>query len=119
MASTDLSDSEIVLGKLFSRLAPILGLLACAVPVVSLAALLGGIAGGALWGFSRSRRRSRCSAALALSISVEVNKTDEVVMAVLALTTCWLLSLPLWAGMARAIAFLRRRSGSTRAIPSC
>ena len=40
--------------------------------------------------------------ALALSISVEVVKTDEVVMAVLAFTTCWLLSLPLWGGMARA-----------------
>ena len=50
VATTDLSDAEIVLGKLFSRLVPILALLACALPVVSLAAMLGGIDGGALVG---------------------------------------------------------------------
>jgi hypothetical protein len=42
LAATDLSDSEIVLGKLGSRLAPILGVLACGLPVTALAALLGG-----------------------------------------------------------------------------
>jgi ABC-type transport system involved in multi-copper enzyme maturation permease subunit len=103
MATTDLTDAEIVLGKLFSRLAPILGLLACALPVVSLAALLGGIDGRALVGlFAVSAAVAVLGCALALAISVEVVKTDEVVMAVLALVTCWLLSLPLWGGMARA-----------------
>ncbi len=103
MATTDLSDSEIVLGKLFSRLAPILGLLACAMPVVSLAALLGGIEGEALVGlFAVSAAVAVLGCALALTISVEVVKTDEVVVAVLAFTTCWLLSLPVWGGMARA-----------------
>jgi hypothetical protein len=102
MATTDLSDSEIVLGKLCSRLAPILALLACAIPVVSLAALLGGIDGAALVGlFAVSAAVAVLGCALALSISVEVVKTDEVVMAVLAFTTCWLLSLPLWGGLAR------------------
>jgi hypothetical protein len=92
-----------VLGKLCSRLAPILALLACAIPVVSLAALLGGIDGAALVGlFAVSAAVAVLGCALALSISVEVVKTDEVVMAVLAFTTCWLLSLPLWGGMARA-----------------
>ena len=72
-------------------------------PVVSLAALLGGIDGGALVGlFAVSAAVAVLGCALALSISVEVVKTDEVVMAVLAFTTCWLLSLPLWGGMARA-----------------
>ena len=103
MATTDLSDSEIVLGKLFSRLAPILALLACALPVVSLAALLGGIDGGALVGlFAVSAAVAVFGCALALAISVEVKKTDEVVMAVLAFTTFWLLSLPLWDGLSRA-----------------
>ena len=103
MATTDLTDSEIVLGKLFSRLAPILALLACALPVVSLAALLGGIDGGALVGlFAVSAAVAVLGCAMALAISVEVVKTDEVVMAVLAFTTFWLLSLPLWGGMARA-----------------
>jgi hypothetical protein len=102
MATTALSDSEIVLGKLFSRLVPILALLACALPVVSLAALLGGIDGGALVGlFAVSAAVAVLGCALALSISVEVVKTDEVVMAVMAFTTCWLLSLPLWSGTAR------------------
>ena len=103
IATTDLSDSEIVLGKLFSRLVPILALLACALPVVSLAALLGGIDGGALVGlFAVSVAIAVLGCALALSISVEVVKTDEVVMAVLAFTTFWLLSLPLWGGLSRA-----------------
>jgi ABC-type transport system involved in multi-copper enzyme maturation permease subunit len=102
MATTDLSDSEIVLGKLFSRLAPILALLLCALPVVSLAALLGGIDGGALVAlFAVSAAVAVLGCTMALAISVEVVKTDEVVMAVLAFTTFWLLSLPLWGGMAR------------------
>jgi len=103
IATTDLSDSEIVLGKLFSRLAPILAILAGALPVVSLAALLGGIDGAALVGlFAVSAAVAVLGCALALSISVEVAKTDEVVMAVLAFTTLWLLSLPLWGGLSRA-----------------
>ena len=103
MATTDLSDSEIVLGKMFSRLAPILALLTCALPVVSLAALLGGINGEALVGlFAVSAAVAVFGCALAMAISVEVVKTDEVVMAVLAFTVFWLLSLPLWDGMSRA-----------------
>ncbi|HZW34716.1 MAG TPA: ABC transporter permease, partial [Isosphaeraceae bacterium] len=40
---TDLSDREIVLGKLGARLAPVLGLLACGLPVLALGSFLGGI----------------------------------------------------------------------------
>jgi ABC-type transport system involved in multi-copper enzyme maturation permease subunit len=106
MATTDLSDAEIVLGKLFSRLAPILGLLACALPVVALAALLGGIDGQALVSlFVVSAALAVLGCALALSISVEVAKTHEVIMAVLALMTCWLNSLPIWMGTARTYGF--------------
>jgi ABC-type transport system involved in multi-copper enzyme maturation permease subunit len=102
IATTDLSDSEIVLGKLCSRLAPILALLACAVPVAALAALLGGIDGLALLGlFAVSAAVAVLGCSLALSISVEVVKTHEVVMAVLVLVSCWLLSLPLWGGLSR------------------
>src|SRR5262249_4056629 len=50
MMVTDLSDTEIVLGKLAARLAPVVGLIVCAVPVMALAALLGGIDFGALAG---------------------------------------------------------------------
>ena len=91
MATTDLSAAEIVVGKLLSRLTPMLALLACALPVVSLAALLGGIDGGALVGlFAVSAAVAVLGCALAISISVEVVKTDEVIMAVLAFTACWL-----------------------------
>ena len=43
MLVTDLSNAEIVLGKLGARLIPVLGLIACTVPVLALASLLGGI----------------------------------------------------------------------------
>ena len=39
----DLTDAEIVLGKLAARLVPVLGLIACAAPVQALATLLGGV----------------------------------------------------------------------------
>ena len=43
MLATDLSNAEIVLGKLGVRLIPVLGLIACLVPVVAITSLLGGI----------------------------------------------------------------------------
>src|SRR5271168_1419079 len=43
MLMTDLSDPEIVLGKLAARLLPVLGLVACTWPVLALSSLLGGI----------------------------------------------------------------------------
>src|SRR5438132_4733439 len=41
--TTDLSDAEIVLGKLMARLLPLVGLIACSVPVLFLSTLFGGI----------------------------------------------------------------------------
>src|SRR3954447_11720522 len=41
--STDLSDAEIVLGKLAARLVPVLGMILCAAPVMAIATLFGGI----------------------------------------------------------------------------
>ncbi len=100
MALTDLSDPEIVLGKLFSRLAPILGLLACALPVTALAALLGGIDFQALFNlFVVSVAVAVLGCTLALAVSVQVAKTHEALLAVLSLWTCWLMSLPIWSGM--------------------
>ncbi len=43
MLVTDLSNAEIVLGKLGVRLIPVLGLVACTLPVLALSGLLGGI----------------------------------------------------------------------------
>ena len=50
MLATDLSNGEIVLGKLGVRLVPVLGLVACVLPIMALAGLLGGIdPNAALW----------------------------------------------------------------------
>ena len=43
MLATDLSNAEIVLGKLGVRLVPVLGLIACVLPITALTSLLGGI----------------------------------------------------------------------------
>ena len=43
MLATDLSDAEIVLGKLAARLLPVLGLVGCTWPVLAITSLLGGI----------------------------------------------------------------------------
>ncbi len=43
MLATDLSNAEIVLGKLGVRLVPVLSLIACVLPITALAGLLGGI----------------------------------------------------------------------------
>jgi ABC-type transport system involved in multi-copper enzyme maturation permease subunit len=100
LAATDLSDAEIVLGKLGSRLAPILGVLACGLPVSALAALLGGIDPQALVSlFAVSAAVAALGCALALAISVRAAMTHDVIIAVLALWITWLVSLPIWSGM--------------------
>jgi ABC-type transport system involved in multi-copper enzyme maturation permease subunit len=101
MMVTDLSDAEIVLGRLGSRLMPVFGLVACAVPVACLAGLLGGIEFGALLGlFVVSIALAILGCSLALAISVKASKTHEVLMAVYLAFGVWLLSVPIWQGMA-------------------
>ena len=102
MATTDLSDAEIVLGKLFSRLAPILALVACALPVSAMAAWLGGIDLPALLSlFLVSAAIAVLGCTLSLAVSVQAARTQDAIMAVLAIWTCWLMSGPLWSGLTR------------------
>ncbi len=97
MMVTDLSDAEIVLGKLGARLAPMFGLVACTLPVAALAGLLGGIDFGALAGsFVISLCLAVLGASLALAISVRARKTHEVLMAVYAIEGFWLIAAPIW-----------------------
>jgi hypothetical protein len=97
MLMTDLSDVEVVLGKLGARLAPVLGLIACGVPVMALAALLGGIDFGAIAAlFVVSLALAVLGCTLALTISVWATKTHEVLMAVYLIECLWLLALPIW-----------------------
>jgi ABC-type transport system involved in multi-copper enzyme maturation permease subunit len=97
MMVTDLSDVEIVLGKLAARLAPIVGMILCGVPVAALATLLGGVEFRAIAGlFVVSLSLALLGCALALVISIWAAKTHEVLLAVYVIESVWLLSLPIW-----------------------
>jgi ABC-type transport system involved in multi-copper enzyme maturation permease subunit len=97
MFVTDLSDAEIVLGKLSARLTPILGMIACGLPVAGIAGLLGGIDFGALAGlFVVSLALTLLGCVLALAISLVAPKTHEVLMAVHLIEGLALLALPIW-----------------------
>src|SRR5262245_45371929 len=99
--ATDLTDAEIVLGKLAARLVSVLGLIACAAPVLALATPLGGVDPVLLIGAMLV-----CLACgvfgctLALTLSVWGRKTHEVLLATYAFGIFWLLSAPIWAGLA-------------------
>ncbi len=97
---TDLTDSEIVLGKLASRLAPMIGLIFCGLPVMALLTLMGGIDPVQLTGtFLISLGVTVLGCSLALLLSVWAGKAHEVVMAVYLIWLGWLLALPIgiWA----------------------
>ena len=91
MLLTDLSDSEIVLGKLLARLAPVVALVAASVPVLAICTLLGGVAPDlvvVLTLVSLALAVFGCS--LALAVSVRATKTHEVLMAVY---TVWVIAI--------------------------
>jgi ABC-type transport system involved in multi-copper enzyme maturation permease subunit len=97
MMVTDLADVEIVLGKLAARLAPIVGMIVCGVPVAALATLLGGVEFRAIAGaFVVSLSLALLGCALALTISIWAAKAHEVLLAVYVIESVWLLSLPIW-----------------------
>jgi ABC-type transport system involved in multi-copper enzyme maturation permease subunit len=100
---TDLSDSEVVLGKLGARLLPVMGLVACSWPVMAISLLLGGIDPIALaLAFAIIVAVGVFGCTLALALSVWARKPHEVIMAVY---TCWaiiLVSYPAWVGIARS-----------------
>ena len=99
--ATDLSDAEIVLGKLAARLVPVLGMILCAAPVLALATLFGGVDPVV----ARSGPCSWCLAcavfgcSLALTLSVWGRKTHEVLMATYVFGILYLLAAPICAGL--------------------
>jgi ABC-type Na+ efflux pump permease subunit len=98
---TDLSDPEIVLGKLAARLMPVFGLIACSWPVLALGSLLGGIDPTALTlaiGVVTAVAVLGCS--MALTISIWAKKPHEVVMACYVFCLVVLLAWPIWNGIA-------------------
>ena len=109
---TDLSDAEIVLGKLAARLVPVLGLVGCSVPVMLIATLLGGADPAGLIGvFATSIGLAFFGCTFALALSVWGKQTHEVLLAAYLAISGWLLFEPSW-NMARSV------SGSGTGIPT-
>lgn len=97
---TDLSDSEIVLGKLASRLIPVFAFLLCPLPVLALTTLMGGIDPVALSGaFVMTVGLAVFACSLALLLSVWGSKPHEVLMATYAILGVWLLFGAMWEGI--------------------
>src|SRR3954469_24211359 len=98
--STDLTDAEIVLGKLAARLVPVLGLIVCAAPVLALATLFGGVDPAMPTGaILVCLACGVFGCTLAMTLSVWGRKTHEVLLATYAFGILWLLSAPIWAGL--------------------
>ncbi|MDB5350988.1 MAG: hypothetical protein JWN86_2235 [Planctomycetota bacterium] len=96
--TTDLTDAEIVLGKLAARLLPVLGLIACAAPVQALATLFGGVDPVVLTGaILVCVACAVFGCTLALTLSVWGRKTHEVLLVTYAFGLAWLLAPPIWA----------------------
>ena len=100
MFATDLSDAEIVLGKLAARLVPVLGMIFCVAPVLALATLFGGVDPVAL--IEALLVVFSCAVfgcSLALALSVWGRKTHEVLMATYVIGILYLLAAPIYAGL--------------------
>src|SRR5262249_43319283 len=102
MLATDLSDPEIVLGKLAARLLPVLGLVACSWPVLALASMLGGIDPIALTlAFAIILAVALLGCTMAMALSVWAKKPHEVVLVVYTFWALALLLWPIWFGLWR------------------
>ena len=94
---TDLSNVEIILGKLAARLVPVLGLLGCSLPLLFLAALFGGIDPAALVGaFLVTLAVATLGCAVALTLSVWATKPHEVIITTYLMWIAMLLGETLW-----------------------
>jgi ABC-type transport system involved in multi-copper enzyme maturation permease subunit len=103
MLMTDLSDTEIVVGKLGARLLPVLGLVACSWPVMAISTLLGGIDPIALaMAFAIMVAVAVFGCALALALSVWARKAHEVILATYTVFIAGILLWPIWTGLSLA-----------------
>ncbi len=94
MLATDLSDAEIILGKLAARLLPILGMVACTWPVLAITSLLGGIDPTALTlAFAIILAVALLGCTMAMTLSVSARKPHEVVLVTY---TFWMLGPFFW-----------------------
>jgi ABC-type transport system involved in multi-copper enzyme maturation permease subunit len=100
---TDLSDAEIILGKLAARLVPILALVACTWPVMAISSLLGGIDPLALTlAFAIMIAVALLGCSLALMLSVWARRAHEVVLVVYFVWGVLVLAWPIWYALSLA-----------------
>lgn len=100
LMATHLTSLEIILGKLFARLMPVLCLIAASLPVLFATSLLGGVSGELLVsGFVVLVGAAVASCAIALVFSVYVGKPHEALMLSYFVILAWLLCYPLFAGI--------------------
>jgi ABC-type transport system involved in multi-copper enzyme maturation permease subunit len=100
MLVTELTDAEIVLGKLAARLLPVLGLVACTWPVLSICSLLGGIDPTALTlAFAIILSVALVGCSMALALSVWARKSHEVVLVTYTFWGFVLLLWPIWTAL--------------------
>jgi ABC-type transport system involved in multi-copper enzyme maturation permease subunit len=92
---TDLTDREIVLGKLAARLVPVLSLLACGLPVLALLSFLGGIdLAAALGAEIVTAGTAVVCCSLALLASVWARKTHQALLVSYTLVGLWVAAVP-------------------------
>jgi ABC-type transport system involved in multi-copper enzyme maturation permease subunit len=92
MFASDLSNSEIVLGKLAGRLVPVLGLIACTYPVTAMSTLMGGVDPIQVTGsFLVLITMAAFGCSLALVLSVWGRKMHEVLLTTYAFGILWTL----------------------------
>ena len=97
MLMTDLSDPEIVLGKLAARLLPVFGLVACSWPVMAISSLLGGIDPIALMlAFAIILVMAVLGCTTALALSVWARKAHEVILATYTVFILGAMLWPIW-----------------------
>jgi ABC-type transport system involved in multi-copper enzyme maturation permease subunit len=96
MLVTDLSVGEIVLGKLAARLAPVLLMIACTLPVLEILTLLGGVDPNAILGaLIVTVGVAVLSCSLAMTLSLWVGKTHQALLCTYAVLFLWLLAGPM------------------------
>jgi ABC-type transport system involved in multi-copper enzyme maturation permease subunit len=94
---TDLSSVEIILGKLAARLVPVVGMVLCGVPFLSLGTLLGGIEPASVLGLLLvTLGAAVLGCTLALTLSIWGTRMTEVVLATYAAWLVAILLPPTW-----------------------
>ena len=105
MMVTDLSDAEIVLGRLASRLVTVLGVIACGLPVLAILTSLGGVDPmDILTGTAVICGVSVLGVCVAFAFSVWATRPHEALTATYAVFAVWLLALLAWTEVFRSFA---------------